>query len=79
MWTKLEASGGKGYLTVLTKEFLWEDVLRGGDHGHKRIVENEVNKNSYNVPFHNAKQEGLHNQKKITIVRLNGKLELFCQ
>ena len=78
MWEKLEGSGGKGYLTVLTKEFLCEDVLKGGE-GHKRIVDNEVNKKSYNVPFHNAKQEGLHNQKKITIVRLNGKLELFCQ
>ena len=77
MWTKLEGSRGKGLLTVLTQEFLFEDVVKGGEQGHKRIVDNEVNKNSYNVPFHNAKQEGLHNQKKITIVRLNGKLELF--
>ena len=78
MWEKLQGSGGKGFLTVLTREFLWEDVLKGGE-GHDRIVENEVNKNSYNVPFHNAKQEGLHNQKEIIVTRLGGKLEQFCQ
>ena len=76
MWEKLKASGGKGYLTVLTKEFLWEDVRRGGD-GHDRIVESDVNSNSYNVPFHNAKLEGLHNRKEIIVAKLGGKLEQF--
>ena len=76
MWAKLEASGGKGFLTVLTREFLWEDLRT--EEGQKRIDENAVNRNSYNVPFHNARQEGLHNQKKIIIARLDGKLEYFC-
>jgi len=75
LWAKLEASGGKSFLTVLTREFLWEDLRT--EEGQKRIDENEVNRNSYNVPFHNARQEGLHNQKKIIIARLNGKLEYF--
>ena len=77
MWAKLEGSGGKGFLTVLTREFLYGDVLT--KEGRERIDENAVNKNSYNVPFHNAKQEGLRNQKEITIARLNGKLKYFCQ
>ena len=76
MWEKLQTSGGKGFLTVLTREFLWEDVRRGGD-GHDRIVESDVNSNSYNVPFHNAKLEGLHNRKEIIVAKLGGKLEQF--
>ena len=76
MWEKLQTSGGKGFLTVLTREFLWEDVRRGGN-GHDRIVESDVNSNSYNVPFHNAKQEGLHNRKEIIVAKLGGKLEQF--
>jgi len=75
MWAKLEGSGGKGFLTVLTREFLWEDLRK--EKGGRRIDENPVNANSYNVPFHNAKQEGLH--KEIIVARLGGKLEHFCR
>jgi len=75
MWAKLEGSGGKGFLTVLTREFLWEDVRK--EKGGRRIDENPVNANSYNVPFHNSKHEALH--KEIIVARLGGKLEHFCQ
>ena len=76
MWEKLQASGGKGFFTVLTQEFLWEDMLTAREHV---LDEDGVSGNSYNVPFHNAKQEGLHNQKEIIVTRLGGKLEQFCQ
>jgi len=75
MWAKLEGSGGEGFLTVLTREFLWEDVLK--EKGGRRIDEQPVNANSYNVPFHNSKQEALH--KEIIVARLDGKLMHFCQ
>ena len=94
MWSKLGSSGGKAFLTVLTREFLFEDLKTV--QGHKRIDDNavnvcrsiidqynlkylQVNGNTYNVPFYNEKQEGLHNQKKLTVVKLRGKLQIFCQ
>ena len=45
MWSKLGSSGGKAFLTVLTREFLFEDLKTV--QGHKRIDDNAVNGNTF--------------------------------
>ena len=58
---------GTAYLTVLTREFLLEDVL--SEQGQPRIDNNPVNSKTYNVSFHNKKQEYLHQKQEIIIAR----------
>ena len=55
----------------------WTEILSIIDQYNLKYL--QVNGNTYNVPFYNEKQEGLHNQKKLTVVKLRGKLQIFCQ
>ena len=65
MWELLKDFKGAAYLTVLSREFLLEDVLSG--QGQPRIDNNPVNSKTYNVSFHNKKQEYLHQKQEIII------------
>ena len=67
MWELLKDFKGAAYLTVLSREFLLEDVL--SEEGQPRIDNNPVNSKTYNVSFHNKKQEYLHQKQEIIIAR----------
>merc|ERR1711934_575882 len=57
-WKMLKGFKGAAYLTVLTREFLLEDVLTG--EGGRRIDNNPVDSKTYNVSFYNKKLGALH-------------------
>ena len=77
MWKKLKGSGGAAYLTVLTKEFLIEDVLT--KKGKPRIDNNPVSSKPYNVSFHNKKLGGLKKKRKIIISKKYGQHKVSCK
>ena len=77
MWKKLKGSGGAAYLTVLTKEFLIEDVLT--KKGKPRIDNNPVTSKTYNVSFHNKKLGGLKKKRKIIISKKYGEHKVSCK
>merc|ERR1712038_1989223 len=66
-WKMLKGSKGAAYLTVLTREFLLEDVLTG--EGGRRIDNNPVTSKTYNVSFHNKKLGALQKKRKIIIAK----------
>ena len=47
MWKMLKGFKGAAYLTILTREFLLEDLL--SKEGKRRIDDNPVNSKTYNV------------------------------
>ena len=47
MWKMLRGFKGAAYLTILTREFLLEDLL--SKEGKRRIDDNPVNSKTYNV------------------------------
>ena len=50
MWEKMKASGGKVYLTVLTKEFLWEaNELSEIRVGHSGMSVNDIPVNELQI------------------------------
>ena len=59
MWELLKDFKGAAYLTVLTRQQL-------------RIHNNSRESQTYNVTFHNKKEEGLHQKQEIIIAR-NGR------
>ena len=66
LWTKVDENEGTMYFTLLTRQFLIQGLKER--KGQKRIDENPVGLNSYNVPFYNVKQEGLDIKKKLVII-----------
>merc|ERR1712038_1569711 len=78
MGKKLKGSKGAAYLTVLTREFLLEDVLT--EEGKYRIDNNPVNSKTYNVSFHNKKLGALQKKRKIIIARsMYGEHKVYCR
>jgi len=78
MWKKLKGSKGVAYLTVLTREFLLEDVLT--EEGKHRIDNNPVTSKTYNVSFHNKKLGALQKKRKIIIARsIYGEHKVYCR
>ena len=78
-WKMLKGFKGAAYLTVLTREFLLEDVLTG--EGGRRIDNNPVDSKTYNVSFYNKKLGALHQKEKIIITRnpKYGEHKVYCQ
>ena len=73
----LKGFKGAASLTVLTREFLLEDVLSGDG---RRIDNNPVDSKTYNVSFYNKKLGALHQKEKIIITRNPyGEHKVYCQ
>jgi len=81
LWTKAQTVREEQhlYLTVLTRQFLIQGL--NSRDGKKRIDNNPVGANTYNVAIYNEKQEGLHKMKRILITNSHclGKLEVCYQ